>query len=102
MCWGANVHGQLGNGTTTDSMNPTFVSGLEGTLELRTGHGFTCARIGTTGTTCDVGGMRRGVSSARAPVQLGLRLPRRELRLQEFPISPRRHLAPDWITCAQS
>lgn len=49
MCWGANVAGQLGNGTMTDSMSPTFVSGLEGALQLSAGHGFVCARVGTTG-----------------------------------------------------
>lgn len=47
-CWGANTYGQLGNGTTTNSLKPTpikYTDGLQaGTItKIGTGNAHTCA-----------------------------------------------------------
>jgi alpha-tubulin suppressor-like RCC1 family protein len=42
-CWGHNEHGQLGNGTTTDSKAPVQVKGVEGATSVATGDGTSCA-----------------------------------------------------------
>ena len=57
-CWGLNIDGQLGNGTTTQSDTPVAVLGVGGT-GLLTGakqvqpeiYGF-CARLSSGGTDC--------------------------------------------------
>ena len=42
-CWGANDHGQIGNGSTTDATSPVQVSGVANATSLVTSHGTTCA-----------------------------------------------------------
>ena len=42
-CWGHNEHGQLGNGSTTDSKAPVQVKGVEGATSVATGDGTSCA-----------------------------------------------------------
>lgn len=50
-CWGANVQGQLGNGTTTNSSVPFLVPGSTNVIAVDAGYGFTCA--------IDMGGVLR-------------------------------------------
>jgi cysteine-rich repeat protein len=42
-CWGLNYYGELGDGTRTDSLNPSAVPGLSA-VEISAGGGHTCAR----------------------------------------------------------
>jgi alpha-tubulin suppressor-like RCC1 family protein len=43
-CWGANSHGQLGDGTTTDRTAPVEVQGGHTFTQLTAGWGHTCGR----------------------------------------------------------
>jgi alpha-tubulin suppressor-like RCC1 family protein len=44
MCWGANLNGQLGDGTVTARAMPAEVAGLEGVEQLSVGANLACAR----------------------------------------------------------
>lgn len=44
-CWGANSSGQLGNGTTTNSLVPVVVPHLSGVKGLASASGHTCAVV---------------------------------------------------------
>jgi alpha-tubulin suppressor-like RCC1 family protein len=48
--WGANSHGQLGNGTTTNSSTPVTVSGLSGMRAVGAGENHSFAIKDDTGT----------------------------------------------------
>lgn len=61
MCWGYNLYGQLGDGTTKDSRVPVQVLGLGVATGLAAGFGHTCALVD--------GGVRCWGSNARG--QLG-------------------------------
>ena len=47
-CWGSNARGQLGNGTTTDSLAPVAVSGITDATELSAGDVTNCALVGAS------------------------------------------------------
>ncbi len=52
-CWGENVSGSLGNGTTTTTATPVGVSGLSsGISAVTTGGGFSCALTTGGGVKC--------------------------------------------------
>ncbi|HEY2641316.1 MAG TPA: hypothetical protein VGI66_15710 [Streptosporangiaceae bacterium] len=43
MCWGKNNHGQLGDGSTSDSKLPVAVKGLVKVVQISVGDNFSCA-----------------------------------------------------------
>ena len=52
-CWGNNVAGQLGDGTTTGRAAPTQVSGLNaGVVQITAGNSHTCAKLSTGALVC--------------------------------------------------
>jgi alpha-tubulin suppressor-like RCC1 family protein len=51
-CWGANTHGQLGNGTTAGSAKPVLARGLTGVVAVAAGAAHTCALVRTGGVDC--------------------------------------------------
>lgn len=51
-CWGKNDHGQLGDGTTTDSSTPVTVLGINNAVSIATGQNHSCAALATGYVNC--------------------------------------------------
>ena len=51
-CWGDNTFGQLGDGTTTDRLTPTAVSGSLAFAYIKAGDLFTCGITSTGVAYC--------------------------------------------------
>ena len=79
MCWGDNEYGQLGDGTTTDSLTPTWTrfDASSTVIGLSAGEHQTCALLGNGSVACwGYGGNGRlgngGTDNAHLPVHVDL------------------------------
>ena len=53
ICWGSNLNSQFGDGTTTNRLTPTAVTGLDSDVTAITGGTrHTCALLATGAVTC--------------------------------------------------
>ncbi|MFO0604213.1 MAG: hypothetical protein U0324_13610 [Polyangiales bacterium] len=75
-CWGANDHGQLGDGTTTARARPTPLAGPAGVVALAAGADHTCALAGSRVWCWGRGGggrlLRAGDTDASRPFDTGV------------------------------
>ena len=75
LCWGKNDLGQLGDGTTTDSLVPVAVKGLDSAaVSITCGLAYACARLADGGVACwgaddkaQLGTGAAGAASSNAP-----------------------------------
>ncbi len=51
-CWGKNIYGELGDGTTTDSPVPVFVNGISAAKAITSGWDHTCALMSNGTVQC--------------------------------------------------
>lgn len=51
-CWGDNIKGQIGDGTTTDKYSPVTVSSLTGAKSITAGNTHTCALLSDGNVRC--------------------------------------------------
>jgi alpha-tubulin suppressor-like RCC1 family protein len=73
VCWGHNLYGQLGNGTTTDSSRPVAVTGITNAIAVAAGAEHSCAVLADGSARCwgrnDHGQLGDGTTTDRhAPV----------------------------------
>ncbi len=68
MCWGYNVHGQIGDGSTINRNNPVFVNPTESFVSITAGSFHTCGVLNNGSSMCwgqnDFGQIGNGSSSA--------------------------------------
>jgi len=79
-CWGGNLSGQLGNGSTTNQSVPVTVSGVTGAVAVAAGLGHTCALLVGGAARCwggnASGQLGDGTTTQRVtPVQVMVRTP---------------------------
>lgn len=51
-CWGQNLHGQLGNGSTANSGSPVAVSGITSARNVAAGNSHSCAALADGSVQC--------------------------------------------------
>lgn len=51
-CWGSNIYGELGNGTTNRSLVPSAVTGLTDSKDISAGPDSSCATTATSEAFC--------------------------------------------------
>ena len=51
-CWGYNSYGQLGDGTTDNSISPVDVTGITNAVDVEVGHWHTCALLSDGAVKC--------------------------------------------------
>jgi alpha-tubulin suppressor-like RCC1 family protein len=51
-CWGYNLHGQLGNGTTATPTSPVLVSGITSAVSVGAGNSHSCAVLSDGSVRC--------------------------------------------------
>lgn len=51
-CWGSNLHGQIGNGTTTTPTSPVAVSGISSAVSVGLGNSHSCAVLSDGSLRC--------------------------------------------------
>jgi alpha-tubulin suppressor-like RCC1 family protein len=78
LCWGANLWGQLGDGTGIDRLTPVPVAGLSsGVIAISAGDTFTCALTSLGGVRCwganDYGQLGSGSVSPPQVTPVGVR-----------------------------
>ncbi len=66
-CWGANDHGNLGNGTEIDSEVPVQVSNVTNAVAIGAGMGFSCAVLATGKVQCWGDGSMNRLGPSRLP-----------------------------------
>jgi alpha-tubulin suppressor-like RCC1 family protein len=78
-CWGSNLKGELGDGTTDDRILPTQVVGLEKVRSLAMGFSFTCAVVEEGSVWCwgdnnfgALGNGAPGYANSSVPVRVKL------------------------------
>ena len=74
-CWGYNLFGQLGNGSTTNSSTPVQVSGISNGSATRGGEHHSCARLASGQVDCwgeNLGGQlgNGSTTDSSTPVQV--------------------------------
>ncbi|MEM5880180.1 MAG: hypothetical protein QXQ16_02740, partial [Candidatus Aenigmatarchaeota archaeon] len=51
-CWGDNMYGQLGDGTTTSKSTPVLVQGIDNAVSVAAGEAHTCALLSNGSIAC--------------------------------------------------
>jgi alpha-tubulin suppressor-like RCC1 family protein len=94
-CWGNNDHGQVGDGTTEESLQPVPVIGLPGAKYIATGYNHSCAIGLSGGTWC------WGKGTSGAPGQGGYKDSTEPIQLVDLSHAVQVGVG-DYFTCART